>query len=293
MYEDFAPVSDAEVCALLTQTPALSPTAVVQDISERISRARLWGAGQQVPAEGQLSIPVEGGILLADYGAPYPAPSVVALDVEDDCAGLVVLAHGAGSSRNSYRNRYIAARLRIGGYATVRLDLRMSNERESDANGTKSSFDMWTGAARLIAAFDWLNRRGYCGAHAPVMMGASASAAAALCAAALLRNRVSGVIARSGHVDMASPVLQYVQAPVLMIAGGSDRATLARNKSALRHLPSGARLVRVKGAGHTFEEPGALGAVAEHALKWLRALRPNDAPHETAHTTAPFRAVDD
>ena len=128
-----------------------------------------------------------------------------------------------------------------------------------------------------MSALDWLQHRGYAGADVPVFMGAGASAAVALSAAALLRHRVRGVIARSGQVELVSPMLPYVKAPVLMIAGDRDHATIERNTSALRQLASRARLLRVKGAGHAFEEPGALGAVAEHALGWLRSVTPNSA----------------
>jgi putative phosphoribosyl transferase len=274
MYANFAHVSDVEVRALLTQTTVLSPTAIVLDISERISRARIWDVGEQAPVERQLAIPVENGMLRADYAPPYPASNRGTRTAVEECAGLVVLVHGGGSNRNSFRNRYIAGRLRVGGYATVRLDLALSGQHDHGVDAAPASVDVWRSAARLTAAFEWLHAHGFVGTHAPILMGASTSAAAALCAAALLRKRVSGVIARSGNVDLALPVLQYVHAPVLMIAGAADRRTVTRNKSVLRQFRSGAQLLRVKGAGHAFDEPGALGAVAEHVIDWLRTITP-------------------
>ncbi|MEO7454678.1 MAG: phosphoribosyltransferase family protein [Gemmatimonadaceae bacterium] len=289
MYARFEQVTDAEVLALLARPPELVPRAIVRDVSARITEGRAYGAGNDGRAERPLSIPVDGGTLLADLGMPSPVRSKGVLDVVDDCAGLVVLVHGGGSSRHSYRNRYIAGRLRLSGYATVRLDLMTADEQERDAEDASLRFDAWRGAARLVAACEWLQRSGFAGARAPFLMGASTGAAAALCAAAILRHRVSGVISRGGRVDLASSVLQYVKAPVLMLVGDRDAMTFARNKAAQRQLTSAARLVRVKRAGHTFEEPGALGAVAEHAVDWLRTLE----PHETARVTAPFRVARD
>ncbi len=293
MYETFTQVSDADVLELLAQPSMVAPSMVVRDVSQRISDSRAYGPGARARAERQLSIPVDAGVLLADYATPYPIRSKGVLDLEDECAGLVVLVHGGGSSRHSYRNRYIGGRLRLSGYATVRLDLMTSEEHERDARDASLRFDAWQGAARIVAACEWLRRGGYAGAASPVIMGASTGAAAALCAAAILRSRVSGVIARGGRVDLASSVLEYVKAPVLMIVGDRDAETIERNKSAQRRLPPSARLVRVRGAGHTFEEPGALGAVAEHAVDWLRALPPLAAMHETARETAPFRVARD
>ena len=139
MYENFQPVSDEDVRALLTGSSMLAPSEIVRDVSERIGNARFWGVGGESTAERQLTIPVAGGTLIADFAAPYPTRSMGVLDTLGECAGLVVLVHGGGSNRHSYRNRYIAGRFRVGGYATVRLDLTMVREHDRDASSVLSS----------------------------------------------------------------------------------------------------------------------------------------------------------
>jgi putative phosphoribosyl transferase len=248
-YEAFPPVGDAEVLRLLGRggDAALTPSPPA-------------GRGPDAGAERAVTIDVGGAVLEADVGVP-----------DAGARALVILAHGGGSSRHSYRNRYIAGRLRLTGLATLRLDLLTAEERAADAGSAALRFDVARIAARLAGACDWAAREagGFPGAGRVAIVGARMGAAAALVAAAERPALVRAVVARGGRVDLAGDALTRVRAPALLVVGGADHDTLRRNREALRSLPASARLVVVPGAGHTFEEPGALGAVGEHVVRWL------------------------
>jgi pimeloyl-ACP methyl ester carboxylesterase len=252
-YEDFAPVSDARVLRLLGRSCGAHVVA-----SE---------GSPDATDEHEITIPVgqdgrgERGRLIGDLGLP-----------NGRAAGLVILAHGGGSSRNSYRNRYLAGRLRQGGWATLRIDLLLEHEQADDDVTGDARFDIARIALRLRCATEWAARARVPGGERIVLFGASTGAAAALVVAATRPDLVSGVASRGGRVDLAGPSLPAVRVPVLVVVGGADLGTLARTRASVPRLPGRTRLAVIRGAGHTFEEPGALGAVGEHVVHWLGRL---------------------
>lgn len=191
------------------------------------------------------------------------------LVVPQDAAGVVLFAHGSGSSRRSPRNQLVAAGLQDAGFATLLLDLLTEGEAEADANSGMLRFDVPLLAERLTEAIDWL------GAHpstslCPVgVFGASTGAAAALIAAARRPVRVRAVVSRGGRPDLADDDLRRVEVPVLLVVGGADIQVIRFNETAAQKLARH-ELVIVPGATHLFEEPGALERVTDLAVDWFR-----------------------
>jgi dienelactone hydrolase len=183
---------------------------------------------------------------------------------------VVLFAHGSGSSRRSPRNRAVARVLRSAGLATLLLDLLTSAEEAEDEFTGRLRFDVGLLARRLVGAVDWLGRtQGTAGL--PIgCFGASTGAAAALAAAAERPEAVAAVVSRGGRPDLAGAALARVRAPTLLIVGGADQAVLALNRKALAQLACAEKqLIVVPGAGHLFEEPGALEEVARLAADWF------------------------
>lgn len=181
--------------------------------------------------------------------------------------GLVIFAHGSGSSRLSPRNRMVAKILNEAGLGTLLFDLLLVDE----AQDSESIFNVPLLADRLLQATqwsqNWLNKKGI--GHIPVgFFGASTGAAAALWAAADLKSDIKAIVSRGGRPDLASTRLQHVQAPTLLLVGSRDESVMQLNQNALRILPQG-ELVSIPNATHLFEEPGALEAVAEKARDWF------------------------
>ena len=180
--------------------------------------------------------------------------------------GLVLFAHGSGSSRGSPRNRFVAAVLHEHRLATLLFDLLGADE----AQDRRKAFDIDLLTQRLVDALDWLRGQALGGGNDRVgLFGASTGAAAALRAAAERPGRISAVVSRGGRVDLAAEVLPRVQAPTLLVVGGADRELLQANRDMLRALRCEKRLEIVPGATHLFEEPGALDAVAHLAADWF------------------------
>jgi dienelactone hydrolase len=183
--------------------------------------------------------------------------------------GLVLFAHGSGSSRHSPRNRFVASMLREGGLATLLLDLLTPAEEAIDQRSGDYRFDVSLLAGRLTGAAEWLSvfpetrrlRLGY--------FGASTGAAAALLAAADRPELVSAIVSRGGRPDLAGPALGRVQAPTLLLVGAEDGVVIDLNREALKALPAGKRLDLIPNATHLFEEPGALELVAQRAREWF------------------------
>lgn len=179
--------------------------------------------------------------------------------------GLVVFAHGSGSSRLSPRNQAVAAALVAAGYATLLFDLLTAAE----ASDRQLVFDIALLARRLVQAIDWLGEQPPTAGLPIGLFGASTGAAAALKAAAARPKRVRAVVSRGGRPDLAGEALAKVQAPVLLIVGARDEAVLAWNRQAQARLRGASRLEVVPGAGHLFEEPGTLEAVMMLARIWF------------------------
>jgi dienelactone hydrolase len=196
------------------------------------------------------------------------------LVVPQRAAGLVVFAHGSGSSRFSVRNRMVAEALQRGGYATLLLDLLTRSEETVDLRTGEFRFDIDRLGHRVTAALDWAAGEPHLSGLPIVCFGASTGAAAALVAAAERSDRVTAVISRGGRPDLAGDALPQVQAPTLLIVGGDDEQVIELNRAAMARMRAPVRLEIVPGATHLFEEPGALERVAELARAWFaRHLR--------------------
>ena len=181
--------------------------------------------------------------------------------------GVVVFAHGSGSSRLSPRNRFVAGQLHEAGLATLLFDLLTPAEELDRAN----VFDIPLLGGRLLGAIRWLRERPETAALALGAFGASTGAAAALWAAAEPEAEVAAVVSRGGRPDLAAERLHAVRAPTLLIVGGADVVVLDLNHRALELLRAEKQLAVVPGASHLFEEPGALEQVAALATEWLSA----------------------
>ncbi len=190
--------------------------------------------------------------------------------------GIVLFAHGSGSSRHSPRNRFVAQELQKADLATLLMDLLTPSEEALDeATDGSLRFDIGLLSGRLETAADWV-RANASTAELPLgYFGASTGAAAALVAAASgWRGNVSAVVSRGGRPDMAHDALGAVKAPTLLIVGGDDKVVIELNRRALRMLSCEKRLEIVPGATHLFEEPGTLEQVASLAADWFdRYLR--------------------
>jgi putative phosphoribosyl transferase len=184
--------------------------------------------------------------------------------------GLVLFAHGSGSSRHSPRNRYVAQVLQKAGFATLLMDLLTPAEERLDAPTGHLRFDIEFLARRLVGATDWLAEQASTRDLPLAYFGASTGAAAALCAAAQRPATVRAVVSRGGRPDLAGDSLGAVEAATLLIVGGADRAVLALNQEAFECLAIADKALQViVGAGHLFEEAGALEQVAASARDWF------------------------
>ncbi|WIV66949.1 dienelactone hydrolase family protein [Natrialbaceae archaeon AArc-T1-2] len=187
------------------------------------------------------------------------------LIVSDDARGLVIFAHGSGSSRKSPRNNYVAEVLRERGVGTLLFDLLTEREDQSREN----RFDIPLLTDRLVSVTEWVSQRNDTGDLRYGYFGSSTGAASALRAAARVDEDVGAVVSRGGRVDLASDVLEEVAAPVLLIVGGRDTEVLGLNREAHDRLECKRELHVVEGAGHLFEGAGELEEVAEVAADWF------------------------
>ncbi|MFI5351246.1 MAG: dienelactone hydrolase family protein [Elusimicrobiota bacterium] len=183
--------------------------------------------------------------------------------------GMVLFAHGSGSSRLSPRNRYVAEALDQKGLGSLLIDLLTSSEEEVDDVTAQLRFDIPFLARRLESVSDWLKSRRESRELPLGYFGASTGAAAALTAAAARPDDVFAVVSRGGRPDLAAEALQRVQAPTLLIVGGDDLEVLELNKAAADRMLAERRIEIVPGATHLFEEPGALETVARLAADWF------------------------
>jgi dienelactone hydrolase len=197
------------------------------------------------------------------------------LTVPPGARGVVVFAHGTGSSRFSPRNRAVAAHLQQAGLGTLLLDLLTREEEQEEAVTRHHRFNIGMLAERLELAVDWLHSHPDHRSLAIGAFGASTGAAAALIAAARRPQEVKAVVSRGGRADLAGDFLPQVQAPTLLIVGGADTPVIQLNEEAMARLRCPKELVIVPHASHLFEEPGTLDEVARLAFGWFtRHLAP-------------------
>jgi len=238
-YRNFTQTTDGEVVALL----------------DRARRGFRSAAGADAPP-------------LRDEEVRVPAgPVVVAghLTIPEHPKGVVVFAHGSGSSRHSPRNRYVAEVLNRAGFATVLFDLLTPDEERDRTN----VFDIGLLARRLIDVTGWLAGQPDTASLPVAYFGASTGAGAALAAAAHPGVKIAAVVSRGGRPDLAGDSLREVQSPTLLIVGGRDETVLRLNRQARQLIPAECEVAVVPGATHLFQEPGALEQVAELARDWF------------------------
>jgi putative phosphoribosyl transferase len=241
-YRDFAGVTDDEVIALLAATPAASAQVAAGSLHSTPLIAAVRIPAGEVSLEGDLDIPA---------GA----------------RGLVIFAHGSGSSRHSSRNQWVAGELRKHGFGTLLFDLLTTEEDRDRAK----RFDVSTLARRLGAAIRHVRTMPACAALPVGLFGASTGAAAALIAATENPGDVAAVVSRGGRPDLAgSRICSQVRAHTLLLVGGADTEVLELNRAVAAVMGEWAELVVVPGATHLFEEPGTLQKVAGHAADWFR-----------------------
>ncbi|RRQ22992.1 dienelactone hydrolase family protein [Thiohalobacter thiocyanaticus] len=205
----------------------------------------------------EIEIPVGRAVLQGDLGIPAAA------------TGIVVFAHGSGSSRFSPRNRWMAQQLNAAGLATLLFDLLTAEEQVIDEQTRELRFDIGLLSDRLAEVVDWASGQAITRGLALGLFGASTGAAAALNAAADRPQVVRAVVSRGGRPDLALDNLPRLQAPTLLIVGGLDHAVIEMNREAAARLHGECRLEIVPGATHLFEEPGKLEAVAGLARDWF------------------------
>lgn len=193
------------------------------------------------------------------------------LIVPANATGVVLFAHGSGSSRHSPRNQFVAHIIREAGVGTMLFDLLTPQEEAVDAHTGHLRFDITFLARRLVGATEWLSAQDRTRNLAVGYFGASTGGGAALVAAAEIGERVGAVVSRGGRPDLAGAALPFVTAPTLLIVGGRDYPVIEMNREALARLRCEKRLEIVPSATHLFEEPGTLEGVARLAADWFVA----------------------
>lgn len=201
----------------------------------------------------EIQIPVDEIILTGDLSIPAQAK------------GIVVFAHGSGSSRHSSRNQQVAQTLQQAGFATLLFDL-LTVEEDRDFN---KRFDIDLLTERLVKVTDWLEAEERTAELSVGYFGASTGAAATLKAAAQLKDLIKAVVSRGGRPDLAEPLLPQVISPTLLIVGSLDHQVIELNQKAYESLRSEREIRIVEGATHLFEEPGKLEEVAAMAVEWF------------------------
>lgn len=231
---------------------------------------------EQTPDEVVVALLREARQAAAPAVAEYPVRLVAAgmrldadLAIPERARGIVAFAHGSGSGRHSPRNWAVAAALHQAGFATLLLDLLTAEEEQIDARTSELRFDIDLLAGRLVGALDWLGEQPLTRSLQAGLFGASTGAGAALIAAAERPDVVAAVVSRGGRPDLAAGALERVRAPTLLIVGERDEVVIGLNRQAAELLTAEHALEIVPGAGHLFEEPGALDEVARLAAAWL------------------------
>jgi pimeloyl-ACP methyl ester carboxylesterase len=211
------------------------------------------------------------GVIHIEIGAVTLAGNLL---IPPAASGLVLFAHGSGSSRFSSRNRYVASFLREGALGTLLIDLLTTEEERIDERPGHLRFDINMLAGRLVGTVEWLGRQPDTKNLAIGLFGASTGGGAALVAAALRPDRIAAVVSRGGRPDLADDALPLVKAPTLLIVGGDDGPVIGMNRRAYDQMSAVRQLEIVAGASHLFEEPGTLERVAELARGWFQTHLP-------------------
>jgi dienelactone hydrolase len=196
------------------------------------------------------------------------------LVVPQDAAGIVLFAHGSGSSRHSPRNKFVASELQQARLATLLMDLLTREEEAIDVRTAHLRFDITLLGTRLVSAIDWVAAQPDLSTLGVGCFGASTGAAAALVAAAARPSLVRAVVSRGGRADLAGSALPRVKAPTLLIVGGEDTIVIDLNEQAKDRMSAPVELEIVPRASHLFEEPGTLEAVARLAATWFAKYLP-------------------
>ncbi len=197
------------------------------------------------------------------------------LALPPEAQGVVLFAHGSGSSRHSPRNRFVAEQLQGGGLGTLLVDLLTAEEEAIDARTRQLRFDIGLLAERLVGVIDWLAQQSASRGLPVGLFGASTGAGAALVAAAARPDAVEAVVSRGGRPDLAGDALPLVRAPTLLIVGGRDEQVIELNRQAMARMRAPVKLEIIPGATHLFEESGTLEQVARLARDWfVRYLAP-------------------
>jgi len=216
---------------------------------------------------------MNGSLAMAEEGLVHVAIDSVVLDgnllVPSAATGIVLFAHGSGSSRFSSRNRYVASALREGNLGTLLIDLLTPREEARDNVTAALRFDIGMLADRLVGTVEWIRAQPGLSAMKIGLFGASTGGGAALVAAAARPKLIHAVVSRGGRPDLAGAALPRVKAPALLIVGGNDVPVIAMNRDAYDQMHCERRLEIVPGATHLFEEPGTLEKVAELAREWF------------------------
>ncbi len=262
-YADFEQTPDNEVVALLERAQGSYRERADAESGQVASHSMTEFASVTAPAQRPVQVPVGDVSIDGDLIVPNPA------------SGVVLFAHGSGSSRFSSRNRAVARDLQNAGFATLLIDLLTAEEEIAEAQTHHLRFDISFLAQRLIYAMDWLRSEASTAALPIGLFGASTGAAAALVAAAARPDDVSVVVSRGGRPDLAGEWLSRVAAPTLLIVGGEDTQVMELNKQAFAQLPAVKEMVIVPGATHLFEEPGTLEQVSLLAVGWFSRLGGN------------------
>ena len=207
----------------------------------------------------------EGSVRVATGGATLEGN----LLIPKGATGVVLFAHGSGSSRFSSRNRTVAQSLRQGGLGTLLIDLLTPQEEAVDMRTGHLRFDIDLLASRLVGTIGWMSRETPTRTLRIGIFGASTGGGAALVAAARVPDRVAAVVSRGGRPDLAGAALPRVKTPTLLIVGGDDVPVIAMNREAYDQMTCERRMEIVPGATHLFEEPGTLERVAELAREWF------------------------
>ena len=256
-YERFEQLSDDDVLSYLHRAKAPDGARDLEEMAEP----------PPDPEEETLVIP---------FDDPRLGPGELDADLvlPERARGLVMFAHGSGATRRNPRNRFLARTMNDLGLATLLFDLLTPDEAAEDAITARLRFDIRLLTGRVLEATRWIAELPRLRALPLFYFGASTGAAAALAAAAAAPERIAGVVSRGGRPDLVDPeALRRVRAPVLLVVGGRDEPALRANRAAIRQLAF-AELAVVPGATHLFEEPGALGLVAERTARWFERHLP-------------------